>query len=398
VATLLIDLDLDAPPREPVDAAGYERVRAIVWRGEQPVGQIAFQTAGVLAPERLLAEARGQLGDTPGSALPVVDPARLPMMSVVVCTRDRPDDLEECLRTLQAQADAPPHEILVVDNAPTNALTCKRVALFPGVRYTVEELPGLGFARNRGIREARGEIVAFLDDDALAPPGWLRALATVFALDPEVGVCGGPIVPPELETEAQELADLRSGGAQTFERQVYGPRAPEGWSSRQWPLLAGSLVGGGNLALRAELLRRLGGFDDALGPGTPATSGEDTDVVHRMVVAGHRLAFEPLALVRHHHRRDLAGLRRQLDYWGCGTVAFITKAGRTGRRDRSTALLTTGWLFAHHLRRLLAALRPASTRPFPPSLVLVELAGCVRGLWAYRQSERYVRRVRAKER
>ena len=202
-------------------------------------------------------------------------------------------------------------------------------------------------------------------------------------------------MPAELETETQEVFELRGGFPQEFARRVYGSRAPEGWQRRHWPLLAGSLVSGCNLALRVQPLRGLGGFDDALGPGTPATAGEDHDVVHRMLVAGHRLAYEPSALVRHRHRRDLPGLRRQLDGWGCGTVAFVTKSGRAGRRQRWTALLATGWLFVHQLRRLLAALRPGAKRPFPPSLVLVELAGCVRGLWAYRRSERHVRQLRS---
>ncbi|MEJ7568860.1 MAG: hypothetical protein WKF41_11405, partial [Gaiellaceae bacterium] len=206
------------------------------------------------------------------------------------------------------------------------------------------------------------------------------------------------IVPAELETEALVLFELRCGFPQEFDRRVYGDRAPEGWQRHHWPVLAGTLFAGCNLAIRVQPMRLLGGFDDALGPGTPSTSGDDNDIVYRMLVAGHRLAFEPSALMRHHHRRNLPALRRQLDSWGCGTVAFLTKSGRAGRRHRWQALLATGWLFVYQLRRLFATLRPGARRPFPPSLVLVELAGCVRGLWAYRLSERYVRRVRAQER
>ncbi|MEJ7569066.1 MAG: glycosyltransferase family A protein, partial [Gaiellaceae bacterium] len=222
MTTLLIDLDLEAPPREPVALSGHQGVRAVVWRGTEPLGQIAFAAAGDVSPERLLTEARRQLGDTPRPALPAVDVAQLPMVTVAICTRDRPGDLEGCLSALRAQADSPPHEIVVVDNAPSNELTRELVGRFPAVRYLVEEMPGLGFARNCALREARGEILAFADDDSLPTSGWLLSVATVFALNPDVGVCGGPIVPAELETEAQELFELRCGFPQEFDRRVYG--------------------------------------------------------------------------------------------------------------------------------------------------------------------------------
>jgi hypothetical protein len=117
--------------------------------------------------------------------------------------------------------------------------------------------------------------------------------------------------------------------------------------------------------------------------------------VYRMLVAGHRLAIEPSALIRHRHRREMPALKRQLHDWGRGTVAFLTKSGRGHPRDRFAAMVATAWLFVHQLRLLLATLRPASSRPFPTSLAVLELVGCVRGLWAYRRSERYVRRVLA---
>lgn len=393
MATLVIDLNLDAPPHEPIRAGGRDRVRAIVWRAGEPLGQITLPLAAAVAPAQLLAAA-SDLTEAHRDALPRA--TALPMVTVAVCTRGRPEDLARCLEALLAQRDAPPHELVVVDNAPADTLTQELVARFPECRYVVEEPGGLGFARNRALREARGEVLAFVDDDALPAEGWLRAVASVFAADPSIGVCGGPTVPVELETRAQELFEERGGFPQDFERRVYGLETPAGWHARHWPLLAGSLFSGCNLALRVEPLRELGGFDDAMGPGTPTTGGDDHDIVYRLLVAGQRLAVEPTALMRHRHRPDMAALESQLRSWGCGTVAFLTKCGRGGPRRRARSLATIAWLLQHQLRRLVVTVRSSSHRSFPRGLVVDELVGCLHGLAAYGRSERYVRRVRAR--
>jgi GT2 family glycosyltransferase len=393
VATLLIELDLDAPPRAPIHIGGHSMVRVLVRRGAEPLGQVNVPVSADLSPEVLVAAA-ARLAGAQREPQPTV--AAMPMVTVAVCTRGRPDELGRCLDALRAQREAPPHEIVVVDNAPTGTVTRELVARFPECRYVVEEPGGLGFARNRALLEARGEVLAFVDDDALPAEGWLRAVASVFAADPSIGVCGGPTVPVELETRAQELFEERGGFPQDFERRVYGLETPAGWHSRHWPLLAGSLFSGCNLALRVEPLHALGGFDDAMGPGTPTTGGDDHDIVYRLLVAGQQLAVEPTALMRHRHRPEMAALESQLRSWGCGTVAFLTKCGRGGPRRRARSAAIIAWLVLHHLRRLVGTGRPSSPRPFPRGLVVDEIVGCVQGLVAYRRSERYVRRERAR--
>jgi glycosyltransferase involved in cell wall biosynthesis len=98
--------------------------------------------------------------------------------SVVVCTRNRAVELDRCLRSLQRQ-DYSSFEIIVVDSASNDELT-REVTRRNGVRYVSEKRPGLSRARNRGAREAKFEIIAYLDDDAEAQAGWLRALAEEF--------------------------------------------------------------------------------------------------------------------------------------------------------------------------------------------------------------------------
>src|SRR5262249_10604373 len=134
-----------------------------------------------------------------------------PLVTVAVCTRDRTDDLARCLDAL-VRLDYPPLDLLVVDNAPATDATERLVhTRADRVRYVREPRPGLDWARSRAIAEARGEIVAYTDDDAVVDRAWARALAAVLADAPEVMAVTGLVVPYELETEAQWLFEEYGG-------------------------------------------------------------------------------------------------------------------------------------------------------------------------------------------
>jgi len=100
-------------------------------------------------------------------------------VSVVICTKNRPANLRECLSAI-ARLDPIPSEVLVVDNTQGNQETENLSREF-GARYVVEPVPGLSRARNRGLVECDTEIVAFLDDDAIPAPDWLGILMEPFA-------------------------------------------------------------------------------------------------------------------------------------------------------------------------------------------------------------------------
>src|SRR5690606_10253863 len=102
-------------------------------------------------------------------------PQPLPSISVVVCTRDRPQELRACLVAL-GKIDYPDYEVIVVDNASETAETSAIVEA-ARLRYVREDRPGLDWARNRGWRLARYDIIAFTDDDVLVDPMWLRGIA-----------------------------------------------------------------------------------------------------------------------------------------------------------------------------------------------------------------------------
>src|SRR5574341_2112739 len=117
-----------------------------------------------------------------------------PPISIVVCSRDRAEWLQRCLASL-TKLEYERFEVVVVDNASRDDATARVVAATP-FRYVREERPGLDWARNRGARETRHDIIAYLDDDARADPGWLRSLAAAFA-DPNVSAVTGLVRPAE---------------------------------------------------------------------------------------------------------------------------------------------------------------------------------------------------------
>ncbi|MGH2521106.1 MAG: glycosyltransferase [Anaerolineales bacterium] len=298
-----------------------------------------------------------------------------PPISVVVCTRDRAQLLRACLAAL-ARLDYPAYEVIVVDNASRDDSTARAVAATP-FRYVREEHPGLDWARNRGAAEARYDIVAYVDDDAQADPGWLGGLAGAFA-GPNVAAATGLVLPLELETRAQQLFEEYSGmgkGAQ--------PRLFQRDSMRPRELAAAHRVGvGANMAFRRNVFDTIGTFDTALDVGTPSGGGGDLDMFHRILVAGLAIRYEPAAVVRHQHRRDMPGLRHQLYNNGRSFGVYLIKVWRSRSLDRRVvARYALGWFGGWVLARFIKGLLWLERFPLP--LLWAELWGACSAPWAY---------------
>ena len=288
-------------------------------------------------------------------------------ISVVVCTRDRSAALARCLASL-ARLDPSPHEVVVVDNAPSDGETARVVAATP-FRYVREDSPGLDRARNRGIAEARHELIAFTDDDVEADPGWLRALAVPFA-DPAVAGVTGRVLPASLEMPAERLFQSYGNGMDKGE----SPRRFDPALLKPADLLRAQAVGvGANMAFRRQALAAAGGFDPDLDAGTPAAGAGDLDLFHRLLAAGFVLRYEPAAVVHHHHRRTMAELRRQLRDNGRSYVFYLRKVWRRRTVPRpAVARFAAGWaawLAGRLVRGLLGRHR------LPVGLLWAELAG-----------------------
>ena len=155
-------------------------------------------------------------------------PVSSSLVTVAVCTRDRTASLSLCLDAL-TKLNYPALDLLVVDNAPSSEATEHLVReRFPTMRYVREDRPGLDWARNRAIQEARGDIIAFTDDDAMADPNWISAIVRVFLENPEVMAVTGLVLPYELETEAQWLFERYGGFGKGFERRWYRVKRGDG--------------------------------------------------------------------------------------------------------------------------------------------------------------------------
>jgi glycosyltransferase involved in cell wall biosynthesis len=210
------------------------------------------------------------------------------MISVIISTRDRADKLCACLESIAVAAPGftTPIEVVLVDNGSrdrTPSVASSFTTRLP-LRYTTEERPGLSYGRNRGIVEARGDIIVFLDDDCLVAPDWLHVVAQEFE-DPTLDACGGRV---ELNDPEDAPVGIRTSPVREPVKTVYQ--------------LFGGLPGC-NLAVRRRVLDRVGHFDLHLGAGSPTGSGEDTDFIYRMMLGGHYLLYVPTMVVYHDHGR-----------------------------------------------------------------------------------------------
>lgn len=305
------------------------------------------------------------------------------MVTVAVCTRDRTSDLALCLEAL-SRLNYPNLELLVVDNAPTNNATQELVQTkYRHIRYVREPRPGLDWARNRAIIEAKGEIIAYTDDDVVVDPKWVKALAKVFAENSEVMAVTGLVIPYELETEAQVLFEKYGGFGRGFERKWY--RVDRG-NKMPWQLLGTGQFGtGANMAYRKCVFSKIGAFDPALDVGTVTNGCGDLEMFFRVLKEGHTLVYEPNAIVRHRHRGDYTKLRSQIANNGIGLYSYFV-CGASAYREELFSFLKLGlwWLLYWHLRRLWITLKHPTQ--LPRDLVVAEFKGVFTGLIRYPQA------------
>lgn len=326
---------------------------------------------------------RSTLEEQFGAVPEAVADRHLPPISVVICTRDRTDLLKGALEALLA-LDYPHREIIVIDNAPANTSTAELVARLP-VRYVKEERPGLDWARNRGIAEARHEIIAFTDDDVRPDRGWLRGIAAGFA-DPEIMAVSGLVAAAELETVAQQQFELIYGGM----LQYLDSRKFNGSELSVQELLWGSKYGvGANMAFRRQVFEAAGNFDVALDVGTATRGGGDIEMFHRILAKGYATFYEPRALVWHLHRRSDKALSKQLQDNGRGFGAFLLTCDRNRTVPRLEILKFAmfnwfGWWLVRRLR---------NPGLLPRQLVVSELLGALDSPFAYRKAQLQAQRL-----
>ncbi len=380
------------PPLTTEALRGYAYLLGMVRYNTVPLGYVWWEIDGLdwaestlrqkIEQEPHIAEALHKLTlrENAGNKSENQPDEKLPLVTVVVCTRDRPEPLVRCLESL-LRLDYPNLDILIVDNAPSNEKTKELVQSLESsvLRYVVEPRPGLDWARNRGIVEARGEIIAYTDDDVRVDPLWVRRLVAAFA-DPGVMAVTGLVAPAERETEAQDTFEHYGGFGRGFERKEYSLTRQR---YRHFPLNASIFGTGCNMAYRRRFFEQHGLFDESLDVGTLTHGGGDLDMFYRVVRAGYTLVYEPEALVWHYHRRDFARLKRQLYDNGRGYYGFLTKCFLN---DKPMRYEIGRWGIIWYKRWFIDRLRhcPRIGR----KLVLREAWGAVQGPYYYFQARR----------
>jgi GT2 family glycosyltransferase len=374
----------------------YAGVIALVWLADTPVGYVEVPVKGEACWSSDIRTAvldnlqesliRAALVQADEDAAVIAKDSDCPSITVAVCTRGRASHLHRCLAALE-RLDYPSLEIVIVDSGPTEDAVRRLVSdRFPRFRYVSESQPGLSRARNAAIRHARGQIIAFTDDDCVPDPRWTRAIGRAFAEHDSVMGVTGLVVPFELETPAQALFEHHGGFGRGFRFCMYQLRSP-GAPRQVFHLGAGRFGTGANMAFRRSIFASMDGFDVTLGAGTPSKGGEDLDMFFRVIEAGHALAYEPRAVVRHVHRRDHGDLRRQLEGHGIGLYAYFVRDARAyPRRSLRFTELALRWFWRHNVRRMGASLACRSIEP--RDLIWAELRGSLRGPAAYREASR----------
>jgi glycosyltransferase involved in cell wall biosynthesis len=226
-----------------------------------------------------------------------------PVVSVVVPTRDRADYLDVTLRSLAAQDLAEPYELIVVDDGD-DAATAALADRAGAVLMRTAAGSGPNAARNAAIDRAGAELVALVDDDVDAPPGWLRAIVEGAARHPEADAFGGPIrarlegpAPRACGREGPPITSLDLG---TEDRET-------------------ELVWSANMALRRAAFERVGPFDERF-----STGGDEEEWLSRLRAAGGRVVYLAAAGLDHRRAGEDARLR-----------SLMRSAYRRGRNMRS---------------------------------------------------------------
>jgi GT2 family glycosyltransferase len=240
-----------------------------------------------------------------------------PTVSVVVPTLDRAEKASAVVGAVLA-GDTRPLEVVVVDQSRGDATTRALEALGdPLTRSVAHAPPSSSGARNAGARAARGEYVAFLDDDVEITPGFLASvLAEIGRLGRPDALFGEVHAPDGFRPDRNDLPVS-----------IFHVERPQVWNGVVHPNRVGYSA---NFVCRRDVLLAVGGFDDRLGPGSAFPGAEDMDLGYRLLKAGYRVASTPGFQVAHEQWRAPRDLPRLYYGYNLGGAAFCAKHIRAG--------------------------------------------------------------------
>ena len=231
-------------------------------------------------------------------------------ISLIICTRDRCQQLARCLESVRRITFDRPWELIIVDNGSTDetAEVVREFIKTADVRAIslFEPTPGKSNGLNTALKTATGQILAFTDDDCYPAPDFLSQVWPAFD-DPSVGYIGGRIM-------LHDPADYRI----TINESVTPRTFPAG------SFVCAGCIEGANMAFRRGVLLDIEGFDPLFGPGTPFII-EDIDAVGRASALGWKGEYHPEVVVRHHHGRKAADAAALWKTYAIGIGAYHMK-------------------------------------------------------------------------
>lgn len=284
-----------------------------------------------------------------------------PRISVVVPTRNRPTHAAECVASILKSDGF--IELLVVDQSDDRKTEAALRAMpDPRLRYVRAETRGSANARNDGLRESRGDVIAFTDDDCRVAIDWIASLSRIFADDPDAAiVCGRVHVPAEISAQGYAVA---------FEPQVREWRGRCPRPGQDWGITA-------NFALRRTVLQRIGEFDPVLGTGAALLSGGEPDFIYRALRTGMKVINAREVQVEHLGARAPGTETHKLwRSYARGTGAAIFKHVRLGDPNAI-------WLYIRFLAECVRVIVRNLVRGERPTLIgftLMFLSGSIASL------------------
>jgi glycosyltransferase involved in cell wall biosynthesis len=304
-----------------------------------------------------------------------------PTVSVIICTRDRPDTIERAIESVSIQPLSA-FEVLIVDQSRTDetrAIVERLMLRFPHVRYLHLDRPGLSRAYNAGIRNTTAELIAFTDDDCVVPATWLPTIERIFAAEQDVALIYGQVLAP---------LDIQDSDDKGIIPTLTIPQRRR-LSQRDGFTVFGM---GANFAVRRATWNRVGGFDEVLGGGGPLKSSQDFDFAYRVFRVGQTILLDPDVVVFHYGLRHYSDWPATLQAYGVGDGGFYFKHVRAG--DLYAARLLTRNLAVATARETLHSLRRGGAQWGYLQGVVVGLVRSIRYGVDRRQRLYYVRAKR----
>jgi glycosyltransferase involved in cell wall biosynthesis len=292
------------------------------------------------------------------------EPTMSVSISVVVPTRNRPDQVPGCVESILANG-GDDYDVVVVDQSDDDATERALKALLedPRVSYVHSDERGVAKARNLGWRSSTGSLILYTDDDCRVPPGWVEGLRASLAGDERTSIVFGRVIVPADVSNGEFAASFEPVDA-VHDGDLPGPDEPWGISA--------------NMLVRSSVLEQLGGFDDALGAGGRFKSAAETDLMIRAVAAGYRVRDVQEPKVLHYGVRGVDEAPKLVRGYAFGLGAAFTKHLRLGTRPGR--FLLPRWLVFFSFRagkNLLRRRRPVG---------IGFLKGLLQGAWGSRHT------------